>query len=96
MTNGIIEGEAQPWQDVVLYFGFEAQWQVLLKKLRLNPSDEAPPLGFKHSLEKWIQNGNAEDVVVEVILLNSHYKYDRVNMSSLLDVMDKDLLASFL
>ncbi len=63
----------------------------------MNPSNEAPPLGFKHYLEKWIQNGNAKDVAAKVILLDSHYKYDKINnMSSLLDVMDKDSSALFL
>jgi hypothetical protein len=63
----------------------------------LNPLDEAPPLGFKRSLEKWIQNGNVEDVTAEAILLDSHYKYDKVNnMSRLLDVMDKESSTSIL
>lgn len=67
------------------------------KKSRLNPSYEAPPSGFKHYLEKWIQNGNAKDVAVKAILLDSHYKYDKVdNMLGLLDVINKESLASFL
>jgi hypothetical protein len=67
------------------------------KKLKLNPSNEAPPLGFKRSLEKWIQNGSVKDVAVEAILLDNDYKYDKVNnMSCLLDVMDKESSASFL
>jgi len=67
------------------------------KNLKLNPSDEAPPLGFKRFLEKWIQNGNVKDVAAKAILLDSHYKYDRVNnMSRLLDVMDKESSTSFL
>jgi hypothetical protein len=28
-----------------------------LKKLRLNPSNKAPLVGFKQALEKWIQSG---------------------------------------
>ncbi len=67
------------------------------KKLKLNPSNEAPPLGFKRSLEKWIQSASVEDVATEAILLDSHYKYDRVNnMLGLWDVMDKESSASFL
>jgi hypothetical protein len=63
----------------------------------LNPSDEAPPLGFKSSLEKWIQNGSVEDIATEAILLDSHYKYDIINnMSGLFDVMDKESSTSFL
>jgi hypothetical protein len=34
-----------------------------LKKLRLNPLDEAPPARFKRALEKWIQNGTLKDNV---------------------------------
>jgi hypothetical protein len=65
--------------------------------MRLNPSNEVPPLGFKQFLEKWIQSGSVKDVVVEAILLDSHYKYDIVdNMSNLLDVIDKESLALFL
>jgi hypothetical protein len=70
---------------------------VYLKKLKLNPSDEAPPIGFKWALEKWIQSGIQEDNAAEAILLNIHYKYDRVeNMAGLLDVIDKESYALFL
>ncbi len=31
-----VEGKSQPWQDV-FYFGFEAQWQVLSKKIKIEP-----------------------------------------------------------
>lgn len=59
-------------------------------KMILNPLDEAPP-------NKWIQSGSVEDVVTEAILLDNHYKYDKVdNMSSLLDVIDNKSLALFL
>ncbi len=68
-----------------------------LKNLRLNPLDKGPPIGFKWNLEKWIQNGTLEDNVVEAILLDIHYKYDRVeNMVGLLDVINKESCASFL
>jgi hypothetical protein len=67
------------------------------KKLKLKPLDEAPPSRFKYSLEKWIQNGSPEDVATKAIWLNSHYKYDKVdNMSSLLDVINKESSALFL
>jgi hypothetical protein len=66
-------------------------------KKRLNPSNEAPPSGFKHSLKKWIHSGSVEDVAKKSILLDNHYKYDRVdNMLGPLDVIDKESLASFL
>ncbi len=61
-----------------------------LKKLRFTPSDEAPLVGFKWVLEKLNQSGTLEDNVVKAILLDTHYKYDRVkNMASLLDIIDK-------
>jgi hypothetical protein len=48
-------------------------------------------------LEKWILSGSAEDVVAEAILLDSHYKYDKVdNMSGLLDVIDKESSTLFM
>ncbi len=69
----------------------------LLKKLRLNPSDEAPLVGFKWALEKWIQSGTLEDNVVDAILLDTHYEYDKIDiMVGLLDVIDKESYASFL
>jgi hypothetical protein len=67
------------------------------KKLKLKPLDEAPPSRFKYVLKKWIQSGSVEDVTTKAIMLNSHYKYDKVdNMSGLLDVINKESLASFL
>jgi len=67
------------------------------KKLRLNPLDKAPLVGFTRALKKWIKSGILEDNVAEVILLDIHYKYDRVeNMVGLLDVIDKESCASFL
>ncbi len=61
------------------------------KKLRLNPSDEAPHVGFKRALEKWIQSGIVEDNQAKAILLNIHYKYDKIeNMAGLLDVINKE------
>jgi hypothetical protein len=68
-----------------------------LKKLKLNPSNKAPPIGFKWALEKWIQSGTLEDNAIEAILLDTRYKYDRVkNMAGLLDVIDKESCALFL
>ncbi len=85
--------------DKMLFFTLDLELNDMFysKKSKLNPSYEAPPLGFKHYLEKWIQNGNAKDVAVKAILLDSHYKYDKVdNMLGLLDVINKESLASFL
>jgi hypothetical protein len=68
-----------------------------LKKLRFNPSDKVPPIGFKWGMQKWIQSGTPEDNAVEAILLDIHYKYDRVeNMVGLLDVINKESCTSFL
>jgi hypothetical protein len=55
-----------------------------LKKLMFNPSDKAPLVGFKRALEKWIQRETSKDNAMKAILLDIHYKYDRVkNMASL-------------
>jgi hypothetical protein len=68
-----------------------------LKKLKFNPLDEAPLVGFKQALEEWIQSGTLEDNVIEAILLDTHYKYYRVvNMVGLLDVINKESCALFL
>jgi hypothetical protein len=67
------------------------------KKLRLDPSNEAPHAGFKRALEKWIQSGTVEDNQAEAILLDIHYKYDKVeNMAGLLDVINKESCTFFL
>jgi hypothetical protein len=48
-------------------------------------------------LQKWIENGTLEGNAIEAILLDSHYKFEKVgNMVSLLDVIDKEGMASFL
>jgi hypothetical protein len=67
------------------------------KKLRLNSSNEDPPVGFKWALDKWIQSGTSKDNVVEAIFLDTHYKYDKVkNKAGLLDVIGKESCVSFL
>jgi hypothetical protein len=67
-----------------------------LKKLRLNPSDEFPLVGFKCALEKWIQSEISDNNVANAILLDIHYKYDKVeNMVGLLDVINKEPCGSF-
>jgi hypothetical protein len=44
-----------------------------------------------------IQSGTLKDNVVKAILLDIHYKYDRVkNMASLLDIIDKKSCTLFL
>jgi hypothetical protein len=65
--------------------------------MRLNPSDKAPPASFKTRLKRWIESIALERIVVESILLDTHYMYDRVNdMAELLDVIDKMKSFSFL
>ncbi len=67
-----------------------------LKKLRLNPSNKVTLVGFKWVFGKWTQSGTPEDNVAKVILLDIHYKYDKVeNMASLLDVIDKESCVAF-
>jgi hypothetical protein len=48
-------------------------------------------------LEKWIQSGIVEDNAAKAILLDIHYKYDKVeNMAGLLDVINKESCTLFL
>jgi hypothetical protein len=68
-----------------------------LKKKRLNPLDKVHPLGFKCSLEKWVQSGVSNENTAEAILLEIHYKFDQIdNMVTMLDVIDKEMTTSFL
>ncbi len=90
-----IKGQAQVWQDV-LNFGFGAEWWLLLEKAKVEPLKGSPPVGFKWALEKWIQSGTSKDNVTKAILLDTHYKYDKVeNMAGMLDVINKESCASF-
>lgn len=77
--------------------GLEFNKASTIKKMRLNPLDEVSPTRFKHALQKWIESGTLEGNVVEAILLDSHYKFERINnMAGLLDVIDKEEMASIL
>ncbi len=68
-----------------------------LEKKRLNPLDKMHPLGYKCPLEKWIQSGTFKKNVTETIMLENHYKFDWVdNMVALLDVINKEMITSFL
>jgi hypothetical protein len=68
-----------------------------LKKLRFNPLNKSPLVGLKCALEKWIQSEISDNNVTNVILLDIHYKYDKVeNMAGLLDVINKESCGSFL
>jgi hypothetical protein len=59
--------------------------------MRFNPLDEAPQARFKHALQKWVKSGTLKGNATEAILMDSHYKFKRVdNMVSLLDVIDKE------
>jgi hypothetical protein len=58
--------------------------------MRLNPSNKAPPIGFKTTLKRWIESIVLEGIIVKSILLDTCYIYDKVNdMAELLDVLDK-------
>jgi len=59
--------------------------------MRLNPPDEAPLAGLKHALQKWVESGTLKGNAVEVILLDSHYKFKKAdNMAHILDVINKE------
>ncbi len=63
----------------------------IIKKMKLNPSNEAPPTRFKCALQKWIKSGTLERNGVKEILLDSHYKFERIeNMAKFLDVINKE------
>jgi hypothetical protein len=58
------------------------------KKIRLNPSNKAPSSGFKFALLKWVQSATQEALVIEEILLDTHYMFDHVgNMAGLKEVI---------
>jgi hypothetical protein len=58
--------------------------------MRFNPSNKAPPTGFKCVLHKWIKSGTLEGNASEAILLDSHYKFKRIdNMAGLFDVINR-------
>jgi hypothetical protein len=66
-------------------------------KMKLNPSDEAPPASFKTTLKRRIESIVPKGIALEFILLDTHYMYDRVNdMAELLNVIDKMDSTSFL
>jgi hypothetical protein len=63
----------------------------------LNPFDETLLACFKIKLKRWIESIIPKGIIVESILLDTHYMYDRVNdMVELLDVIDKTNIISFL
>lgn len=65
--------------------------------MKFNPSNEAQLVEIKLVLEKWIQSGTPEDNAMKAILLDTHYKYDRIeNMVGLLDIIDKESCTLFL
>ncbi len=73
-----------------LILDFELNEEFYTKKMRLNPFDKAPPIGFKTTLKRWIKSIVPEGIAVDSILLDTHYMYDKVNdMVELLDVLDK-------
>jgi hypothetical protein len=65
--------------------------------MKLNPSDEAPPLSFKITFKRWIGSIAPKGILAKCIHLDTHYMYDRVNdMVELLHVIDKTYSTSFL
>lgn len=65
--------------------------------MRLNPSDDAPLVGFTVAMNKWISNATLKVIATKFILLETHYKYDKLNnMAKLLDMIDKSWITSYL
>jgi hypothetical protein len=47
-------------------------------------------IGFTMALRNWISSTTPKSIVEESILLETHYKYDKLNnMTKLLDMIDK-------
>ncbi len=60
------------------------------KKMRLNPSNDVPPTRFTIAFRKWIINVIPKVIATKFILLDTYYKYDRLNdMAKFLNVVDK-------
>jgi hypothetical protein len=67
------------------------------KKMKLNPSNDVPPTRFTIALRKWIINVILKVIAAKSGLLDTHYKYDRLNdMAKFLNVVDKKEMASYL
>jgi hypothetical protein len=67
------------------------------QKMRLNPSNDVPPTRFTIALRKWIINVIPKVIATKSILLDTHYKYDRLNdMAKFLNVVDKKEMVSYL
>jgi hypothetical protein len=50
-----------------------------------------PWLDSNMQCKKWVKSGTLKGNAIEAILLDSHYKFKRVdNMGGLLDVVDKE------
>jgi len=61
------------------------------KKMKFNPLNKAPPTGFKCALHMWIKSGTLEGNTTEAILLDSHYKFKKIdNTAGLLDVINRE------
>jgi mRNA deadenylase 3'-5' endonuclease subunit Ccr4 len=76
---------------------FEPNEGFYTKKMRLNPFDKTPPIGYKIALKRWIESIALEGIATKFILLDIHYMYEKVNdMVELLDVIDKMDSTSFL
>lgn len=67
------------------------------KKMKLNPSNDVPPTRFTIALRKWIINVILKVIATKSGLLDTHYKYDRLNdMAKFLNVVDKKEMVSYL
>lgn len=84
-------------QNVFPIFDAELFEDFYSKKMKQNPFDEAPLSSFKFALLKWVESAILEAFAVEEILLDTHYKFDRVgSMAKLKEVISTFKLASCL
>jgi hypothetical protein len=65
--------------------------------MRSNPSDDAPLIGFTTTMRKWINITTPNAIAMKSILLETHYKYDRLHdIANFLDMIDKSQTISYL
>jgi hypothetical protein len=65
--------------------------------MRLNPSNDVPLVRFTTTLRKWIIDVILKVITTKSILLDTYYKYDRLNdMAKFLNIVDKKEMVSYL
>jgi hypothetical protein len=80
-----------------LILNVELSKEFYSKKMKVKPSNKAPLSCFKSTLLKWVQNTTPKTLIVREILVDTHYRFNRVgSMAGLKEVINTPKLASFL